>query len=71
VQTNFVQIDVGPDRADTIERIKAQGVLVSTTVHPTTVRAVTHLDISDEDVEGAIAAIPRALAIRTAALRAR
>jgi threonine aldolase len=61
VETNFVQIDVGPERADAIERMKEHGVLVSTTVHPTVVRAVTHLDISDDDVETAIAAIPRAL----------
>jgi threonine aldolase len=61
VETNFVQIDVGPERADAIERMKEQGVLVSTTVHPTVVRAVTHLDISDDDVETAITAIPRAL----------
>src|SRR2546421_637159 len=51
VETNFVQIDVGPDRADAIERIKAGGALVSTTVHPTVVRAVTHLDITDDEVE--------------------
>jgi threonine aldolase len=61
VETNFVQIDVGPDRADAIERMKQQGVLVSTTVHPTVVRAVTHLDITDDDIETAIAAIPEAL----------
>src|SRR2546423_7598145 len=70
VETNFVQIDVGPDRTRAIERIKQNGVLVSTTVHPTVVRAVTHLDISDEDVETAIEAIPVALgaAIRTGVL---
>jgi threonine aldolase len=68
VETNFVQIDVGPDRADAIERMKENGVLVSTTVHPTVVRAVTHLDISDDDVESAIAAISTALgATRTGA----
>jgi threonine aldolase len=61
VETNFVQIDVGPDRAGSIERMKEQGVLVSTTVHPTVVRAVTHLDISDEDIDEAIEAIPAAL----------
>src|SRR3989440_7550782 len=61
VETNFVQIDVGPDRAGAIERIREHGVLVSTTVHPTVVRAVTHLDISDEDVETAVEAIPAAL----------
>jgi threonine aldolase len=61
VETNFVQIDVGPERADAIERMKEHGVLVSTTVHPTVVRAVTHLDISDDDIETAVAAIPAAL----------
>jgi len=61
VETNFVQLDVGPDRAGAIERIKEHGVLVSTTVHPTIVRAVTHLDISDQDVEAAVEAIPAAL----------
>jgi hypothetical protein len=30
-------------------------------VHPTVVRAVAHLDISDDDIDEAIAAIPRAL----------
>jgi threonine aldolase len=61
VETNFVQIDVGPDRPAVIERMKEHGVLVSTTVHPTIVRAVTHLDISDEDVDRAIEAISAAL----------
>jgi threonine aldolase len=70
VETNFVQIEVGPDRAGAIDRMKERGVLVSTTVHPTVVRAVTHLDITDEDIDIAIAAIQTALT-RTAALRAR
>jgi threonine aldolase len=48
--------------------MKENGVLVSTTVHPTVVRAVTHLDVSDDDVESAIAAISTALgATRTGA----
>jgi threonine aldolase len=67
VETNFVQIDVGPDRPAAIERMKEHGVLVSTTVHPTVVRAVTHLDVSDEDVEVAIEAIPVALGALSAA----
>ena len=71
VETNFVQIDVGLDRAAAIDRMKEHGVLVSTTVHPTVVRAVTHLDTSDEDIDVAIEAIPAALATRTAELRAR
>src|SRR5947207_3600401 len=61
VETNFVQIDVGPDRSRAIDRLRERGVLVSTTVHPTVVRAVTHLDITDEDIEAAIDAIPRAV----------
>src|SRR5256886_6892663 len=60
VETNFVQIDVGPDRSGAIERMKDRGVLVSTTVHPTVVRAVTHLDISDDDIEAAIEEIQAA-----------
>ena len=71
VETNFVQIDVGLDRAAAIDRLKERGVLVSTTVHPTVVRAVTHLDITDADVDRALEAIPAALATRTAELRAR
>jgi threonine aldolase len=70
VETNFVQIDVGPERADAIDRMKENGVLVSTTVHPTVVRAVTHLDISDDDVETAISAVTTALT-RTGAPAAR
>ena len=57
VETNFVQIDVGPDRAGAIGRMKERRVLVSTTVHPTVVRAVTHLDVTDDDIDTAIAAI--------------
>ena len=70
VETNFVQIDVGPDRADAIDRMKDRGVLVSTTVHPTIVRAVTHLDISDADIDAALSAISEALT-RTGAPAAR
>ena len=70
VETNFVQVDVGPERADAIDRIRQHGVLVSTTVHPTVVRAVAHLDVTDADIETAIAAISAALT-RTAAPAAR
>jgi threonine aldolase len=66
VETNFVQVDVGPDRAAAIDAMKREGVLVSTTVHPTIVRAVTHLDITDDDVDAAIEAIPRALGVLAA-----
>jgi threonine aldolase len=66
VETNFVQVDVGPDRAAAIDAMKREGVLVSTTVHPTIVRAVTHLDITDDDVDAATEAIPRALGVLAA-----
>ena len=64
VETNFVQVDVGPlglGPAEALERLMQQGVGLSMTVHPTRLRAVTHLDIDDEDVERAIELIPRAL----------
>jgi threonine aldolase len=61
VETNFVQIEVGPDRAGALARLREQGLMLSTTIHPTVVRAVTHLDVSDEDIDAAIAGIPRAL----------
>ena len=64
VETNFVQLDIGPlglDKAEALERLKQEGIGLSPTVHPTLLRAVTHLDITDEDVEQAIELIPRAL----------
>jgi threonine aldolase len=76
VETNFVQVDVGPlglTKAEALERLHQGGVGLSATVHPTRLRAVTHLDVADDDVERAIELIPRALgaATRTEALRAR
>ena len=64
VETNFVQVDVGPlglGPAEALERLAQQGVGLSMTVHPTILRAVTHLDVDDEDVERAVELIPRAL----------
>jgi threonine aldolase len=64
VETNFVQIDVGPlglSPEEALERLSQQGVGLSMTVHPTLLRAVTHLDIGDEDIERAVELIPRAL----------
>ena len=67
VETNFVQLDVGPlgiPRNEALDRLRDEaGVLLSTTVHPTVVRAVTHLDVSDADVDEAGEAIPRALGV--------
>ena len=64
VETNFVQIDVallGLDRAEALERLRDAGVGLSATIHPTIIRAVTHLDIADDDVEHAAELIPAAL----------
>jgi threonine aldolase len=67
VETNFVQLDVEPlglSKWDVIAALKEVGVGVSNTVHPTRLRALTHLDVSDEDIEAAIALAPEALAAR-------
>jgi threonine aldolase len=64
VETNFVQVDVAPlglGTDEALERLMQQGVGLSMTMHPTRLRAVTHLDIDDEDIEQAIELIPRAI----------
>ncbi len=64
VETNFVQVDVSPlglERAEALARLAEAGVGLSSTIHPTVMRAVTHLEISDEDVERAAELVPRAL----------
>ncbi len=66
VETNFVQVDVGPlelTKQEALARLAADGVGLSGTVHPTVLRAVTHLDVSDEDIDRAIELIPRALGV--------
>jgi threonine aldolase len=66
VETNFVQVDVEPyglTKWEALERLKEHGVGMSATVHPTKLRAVTHLDVSDDDIERAIDVIPRALGV--------
>jgi threonine aldolase len=64
VETNFVQVDVAPlglTTSEALERLAAEGVGLSLTVHPTRLRAVTHLDIDDADIDRAVELIPRAL----------
>ena len=66
VQTNFVQIDVGElglSSQDAIARLASTGIGVSGTVHRGVVRAVTHLDIDDVDIERAIEHGPGALGV--------
>ncbi len=64
VETNFVQIDLEPlglARDDALGRLRQAGVGLSSTIHPTVVRAVTHLDVTDEDVDRACDLVPSAL----------
>ena len=68
VETNFVAID---DPGDGVARLADRGVLMSD-LRPGVLRAMTHLDVTDDDIDQAIELIPEALgATRTAAPRAR
>ncbi len=67
VETNFIQLDVGSmgfAEEDAKEQLRAEGVLVSGTLLPGVLRAVTHLGIGDDEIERAIEAIPRALGVQ-------
>ena len=69
VDTNFVAID--DPGGDGEARLAARGVLVSD-LRPGVLRAITHLDVTDDDVDQAIEIISDALtATRTATPRAR
>jgi threonine aldolase len=64
VETNFVQVELAPlglSADEALERLWQQGVGLSKTAHETRLRAVTHLDIGDDDIEQAVELIPRAL----------
>jgi threonine aldolase len=61
-ETNFVQVPV-PDVRDAVDRLAQVGVLLSPT-KPGVLRAVTHLDLTDDDVERALELVPEALAAR-------
>jgi threonine aldolase len=66
VETNFVQIDaarLGLDRADALARLSEAGVGLSATIHPSVMRAVTHLDVTDDDIARASELIPEALGL--------
>ncbi|MFL5954907.1 MAG: threonine aldolase family protein [Gaiellaceae bacterium] len=67
VETNFVQVDVGAlelGEYEARERLEAAGVRLSRTMKPGILRAVTHLDITDDDVEQALELVPAALGVR-------
>ncbi len=64
VETNFVQIDTARldlPRADVLAALRAAGVGLSPTYGPTHIRAVTHLDLDDADIERALELVPAAL----------
>jgi threonine aldolase len=70
VETNFVQLDVGAlglTQGEALGMLREAGLGLSSTIHPTLIRAVTHLDVSDDDIDRAIGLAPRALGIRAAA----
>jgi threonine aldolase len=66
VETNFVLVDVGAlglEKPEALARLAAEGIGLSGTVGPGVLRAVTHLDVTDEDVDEALELVPRALGL--------
>jgi threonine aldolase len=66
VETNFVQVDVGAlglESREAMARLQAEGVGLSATVTAGILRAVTHLDVGDDDVERALELVPHALGV--------
>ena len=64
VETNFVQIDTSRldlSRADVLAALRAAGVGLSPTYGPTHIRAVTHLDLDDADIDVALEVVPETL----------
>jgi threonine aldolase len=67
VQSNFVQVDVGAlglDEDEACELLDQRGVGLSRTMRPGVLRAVTHLDITDDDVAQAAEIVPETLGPR-------
>ncbi len=65
VESNFVLLDAGAlglGADEAVARMRAGGVLLSFASRRNVLRAVTHLDVSAEDVERAIELIPQSLA---------
>ena len=73
VESNFVQIDAaraGLTRAGALALMQDGGVALSGTIHPTVMRAVTHLEISDDDIDVAIDVVGEVLTGAATARRA-
>jgi threonine aldolase len=63
VETNFVQLDaarLGLTADEAVARLRAEGVLLSFAARKNVLRALTHLDISADDIEETIAGAARA-----------
>jgi len=64
VETNFVQIDTSRldlSRVEALARLREHGVALSPTYGSSHLRAVTHLDLDDADVDRALELVPAAL----------
>ena len=64
VETNFVQIDTSRldlPRAEVLTALRDAGVALSPTYGHSHIRAVTHLDLDDDDVDRALELVPAAL----------
>ena len=64
VESNFVLLDaraVGMSGEETLARLRAEGVLFSFAARNEVLRAVTHMDVSSDDIEDAIHGATRAL----------
>jgi threonine aldolase len=64
VETNFVLLDVtrlGLTGDEALARLRGEGVLLSFAARTDVLRAVTHLDVTVEQIDEAILRIPRAL----------
>jgi threonine aldolase len=64
VQTNFVHLDtsaLGLGEWEAVGLVRDVGVAISRTMRPGFLRAVTHLDLTDEDIDRAAALVPQAL----------
>jgi threonine aldolase len=64
VETNFVQIDgsrLDLPRAEALAAMREAGVAMSPTYGPTHIRAVTHLDLDDDDIGRALELVPEVL----------
>ena len=73
LETNFVQLDVAPlglTSSEALELLHQAGVGFSATIHANVLRAVTHLGVTDEEIEQAIEIAPQALGRSPAAKKA-